>query len=55
MDLLLRLKIVLDNLFDSKQCSGESHALLYAIFIMAVLISAGGVYVWRRFIRTQPV
>lgn len=35
-------------------CSPESHALAYAIVAMALMISIGGVYVWRRFIRTQP-
>lgn len=35
-------------------CSPESHALVYAIMAMAVGISAGGVWVWKRHIRTQP-
>lgn len=36
-------------------CGPAPHALLYSIMAMTVLIAAGGVYVWRRFIRTKPV
>lgn len=38
----------------TNSCSAESHVLMYSIVVMAVLISVGGVFVWRRFIRTQP-
>lgn len=38
----------------TQSCSATSHALLYSILFSSVLISAVGVYVWRRFIRTQP-
>lgn len=50
------------NLFNSlmlwkkstEMCSPESYALLYSIITSSVLISLAGVYVWMRFIRTQP-
>ena len=38
----------------SQSCSAESHYFTYAIFAQAVFWSAVGVFVWRRFIRTQP-
>jgi phosphate/sulfate permease len=38
----------------TNSCSAESHVLIYLIVVMALLISVGGVFVWRRFIRTQP-
>ena len=38
----------------TQSCSATSHALMYSIMASTVLISVGGVFVWRRFIRTQP-
>jgi len=35
-------------------CSLVSYSLVYAILAMSLVISAGGVYVWLRFVRTQP-
>jgi hypothetical protein len=35
-------------------CSAESHFLLYGTVAIQLLIVVGGVYVWRRFIRTKP-
>lgn len=39
----------------TNRCTPFSHALLYSIAAMSVMISVGGIYVWRRFIRSQPV
>ena len=38
----------------TESCSAYSHALMYAVLVSSVLIAVGGVFVWRRFIRTQP-
>ena len=35
-------------------CSPASHAFLYVLIASSTAIALGGVYVWRRFIRTQP-
>ena len=35
-------------------CSAESHFLLYGTVLIQLLIVVGGVYVWRRYIRTKP-
>jgi hypothetical protein len=35
-------------------CSPQSHALMYSIIAMAILMSFGGIFVYKRFIRTQP-
>jgi uncharacterized membrane protein YidH (DUF202 family) len=39
----------------TQSCSATSQALLYSIIVSSILISAVGVYVWLRFIRTQPM
>lgn len=39
----------------ANRCTPFSHALLYSIAAMSLMISAGGIYVWRRFIRSQSV
>lgn len=39
---------------ETYSCSAESHTFAYTLLIMSVIFSTGGVYVWRRFIRTQP-
>lgn len=38
----------------SASCSPYSHALMYSIFVTTILISVGGFFVWRRFIRMEP-
>lgn len=38
----------------TQMCSASSHAFLYVLFASSLAIAIGGVYVWRRFIRTQP-
>jgi hypothetical protein len=38
----------------SERCSAESHTLIYLIMGSSLLITCIGVYVWLRFIRTQP-
>lgn len=39
---------------NTESCSAVSHALIYSIMTVTVLISIAGFFVWRRFIRTQP-
>lgn len=36
-------------------CSLQAHALFYSTILMTVVISVGGFYVWRRFIKTKKV
>lgn len=38
----------------TQMCSPPSHAFLYVLIASSTAIALGGVYVWRRFIRTQP-
>lgn len=38
----------------TNSCTPQSHGLMYSIMVMTVMMSIGGFYVWRRFIRTQP-
>lgn len=40
--------------FSRHECSPESYALVYALVGMAIVISVGGIFVWRRYIRTRP-
>lgn len=35
-------------------CSPITYSLVYAVLAASLAISAGGVYVWLRFVRTQP-
>lgn len=39
----------------TQMCSAPSHAFLYTFMASSTAIALGGVYVWRRFIRTQPI
>lgn len=38
----------------TQMCSPMSQTLLFSIILSSLLIAVGGVYVWRRYIRTQP-
>lgn len=37
----------------TQMCTPHSHAFLYVLIASSSAIALGGVYVWRRFIRTQ--
>ena len=60
MDILVWFKIISDGIDDLvgggfHGCSLASHALFYSTILMTFMISVGGFYVWRRYIRTQPI
>ena len=38
----------------TQMCTPQSHALLYVLIASWVAISLGGIYLWRKVIRTKP-
>lgn len=38
----------------AQMCSPTSQYLLFSIIFSSLMISVGGIYVWRKYIRTQP-